>query len=159
MAEASAGNGTEIVATRRVIDLLGGKSVLRLDVRRPLDAHDLVRRGLPNKALMHLVGRLRRLSRPDTFEKSFGMSLRTFQRHKVTPARRLSPEQSACAWTLAEILAKASAVFGSEDEAEQWLLRPAMGLDGRQPIDLLATPSGVKLVEDFLIRLEHGVYT
>jgi putative toxin-antitoxin system antitoxin component (TIGR02293 family) len=59
----------------------------------------------------------------------------------------------------AEILAKATKVFGSRDEAEQWLGRPVTGLDQRRPIDLRATPAGVRLVEDFLGRLEYGVYT
>jgi putative toxin-antitoxin system antitoxin component (TIGR02293 family) len=35
---------------------------------------------------------------------------------------------------------------------------PAMGLDNRRPIDLLASPAGVKMVETFLTRLEYGVY-
>ncbi|TIY10108.1 MAG: DUF2384 domain-containing protein, partial [Mesorhizobium sp.] len=39
-----------------------------------------------------------------------------------------------------------------------WLERPAIGLDQRRPIDLLATPAGVELVEDYLERLEYGVY-
>jgi putative toxin-antitoxin system antitoxin component (TIGR02293 family) len=50
-------------------------------------------------------------------------------------------------------------VLGSQQEAEQWLERPAIGLDRRRPIDLLATPAGVELVETFLERLEYGVYT
>ena len=59
----------------------------------------------------------------------------------------------------AETLAKATAVFGSQQEAEQWLNQPALGLDQQRPIDLLAAPAGAKVVEDFLTRLEFGVYT
>jgi putative toxin-antitoxin system antitoxin component (TIGR02293 family) len=59
---------------------------------------------------------------------------------------------------LAEILAKATAVLGSQQEAERWLEQPAIGLDQRRPIDLLATPAGAKIVEDFLTRAEFGVY-
>ena len=59
---------------------------------------------------------------------------------------------------MAEILTKATAVFGTQQEAEQWLERAAIGLDQRRPIDLLATPAGAKIVEDFLDRLEFGVY-
>ena len=59
----------------------------------------------------------------------------------------------------AKILAKATAVLGSEQEVEQWLERPAIGLNQRRPIDLLATPAGAKIVEDFLTRVEFGVYT
>ena len=35
---------------------------------------------------------------------------------------------------------------------------PAVGLDQRRPLDLLVTPAGTKIVEDFLQRLEYGVY-
>ncbi len=80
------------------------------------------------------------------------MSLRTFQRFKVAP-KPLGKEQSGQAWKFAEILAKATAVLGSQEAAEQWL--NACGTDQRRPIDLLATPAGVKLVEDFLVRLEY----
>jgi len=31
-------------------------------------------------------------------------------------------------------------------------------LDQRCPIDLLTTPAGTEIVEEFLERLEHGVY-
>jgi putative toxin-antitoxin system antitoxin component (TIGR02293 family) len=70
----------------------------------------------------------------------------------------LTPEQSGRAWKFAEILAKATLLLGSQEEAERWLERPATGLDQQRPIDLLATPAGVAIVEDFLLRLEHGVY-
>lgn len=86
------------------------------------------------------------------------MSLRTFQRRKDAPDKPLSQEQSGRTWKFAEILAKATEVFGSQEEAEQWLERPAIGLDQRRPIDLLATPAGVELVEQYLTRLAYGVY-
>jgi putative toxin-antitoxin system antitoxin component (TIGR02293 family) len=47
-------------------------------------------------------------------------------------------------------------VCGSTEDAEQWLGRPASGLSQRRPINLLATPAGVK-VEKFLQRIEYGV--
>jgi putative toxin-antitoxin system antitoxin component (TIGR02293 family) len=53
----------------------------------------------------------------------------------------------------------ASKVFGSQLDAEQWMRRPAMGLGGRRPIELLETTAGAEIVEDFLGRLEDGVYT
>jgi len=86
------------------------------------------------------------------------MSLRTAQRYRGTPSKPLSQQQSGRIWKFAEILAKAIAVLGSQEEAERWLDSPAMGLKQRRPIDLLATPAGVALVEDFLDRLAYGVY-
>jgi len=61
--------------------------------------------------------------------------------------------------TFAEILARATEIFGSKAEAQAWLHRPAMALDQRKPLDLLSTPADVKALEDHLIRIEHGVYT
>ncbi|MBB4366824.1 putative toxin-antitoxin system antitoxin component (TIGR02293 family) [Bradyrhizobium sp. CIR18] len=54
----------------------------------------------------------------DSLEKAFGMSLRTFQRRKGAPDKPLSQEQSGRTWKFAEILAKATDVFGSQEEAE-----------------------------------------
>ncbi|MEA2728511.1 MAG: hypothetical protein QOF70_2986 [Acetobacteraceae bacterium] len=87
------------------------------------------------------------------------MSLRTIQRRKDASMKPLNQEQSGRTWKFAEILAKATAVLGSQDQAEEWLQQPAMGLDQRRPIDLLATQAGAEIVQEFLGRLEYGVYT
>jgi putative toxin-antitoxin system antitoxin component (TIGR02293 family) len=67
--------------------------------------------------------------------------------------------ESGRLWRFAEILSHATRVFGSQAEAEQWLGRPAIGLDQRKPIDLLRTHPGARLVAEYLTRIEHGVYT
>lgn len=149
---------TESAELQRVADLLGGTRVLKHRLRTPLDAHEMLLKGLPGQALSHLVTNIMILHQTASFETAVGMSVRTFQRRKGTPAKPLSREQSGRTWKFAEILAKATAVLGSQEEAEQWLERPAMGLNRRRPIELLATPAGVELVEDFLGRLEYGVY-
>jgi putative toxin-antitoxin system antitoxin component (TIGR02293 family) len=94
-----------------------------------------------------------------SLEKAVGISLRTYQRRKDALDKPLSPEQSGRAWKFAEILGRATELFGSQGEAEAWLERPAMALEQRKPIDLLSTPAGVGSVEDHLTRLEYGVYT
>ena len=142
---------------RKVADLLGGPRILSRRITSALDAHELLLDGLPGSALTHFVSHLLFIQ-TDSLEKAFGMSLRTFQRRKDAPDKPLSQEQSGRTWKFAEILAKATDVFGSQEEAEQWLERPAIGLDQRRPIDLLATPAGIELVEQYLIRLAYGVY-
>jgi putative toxin-antitoxin system antitoxin component (TIGR02293 family) len=141
-----------------VSTLLGGRSVLGSIVESELDAHELLHRGLPRAALSSLVDKLHVISFDEATE-ALGMSLRTLQRHKNTPAAPLDVQQSGRAWKFAEILAKATHVLGSQDEAEQWLKRPAIGLNQQRPVDLLTTPAGVKLVEDYLGRLEYDGYT
>lgn len=67
----------------------------------------------------------------------------------------MSPESSS----RERIAALAAHVLGSQDAAESWLSRPAMGLDHSRPIDLLQTEVGSQTVEDFLHRLEYCVYS
>ncbi len=143
----------------RVSNLLGGTRVLHHRVSTPLQAHDMLASGLPNAALINLVEHLTVLRTPELLETALGMSLRTFQRRQGPGARPLNPEQSARTWKFAEILARATDVFGSQEEAERWMQRPALALEQRRPIDLMTTPAGVALVEDHLQRLEYGVYT
>lgn len=151
-------SGTGGGELQKIEALLGGSRVLARRLTNALDAHELLLQGLPASALDHLVGNLVFIGKNESLEKAVGMSLRTWQRRKDTPSKPLSQEQSGRAWKFAEILSKATDVFGSQAEAEQWLERPAVGLDQRRPIDLLGTPAGVELVEDHLDRLEYGVY-
>ncbi len=145
----------------RTVELLGGRRTLHRPIRSRLEAHDLLQAGLPGHALKHLVTNVVMLCAPHhgSLEKAVGISLRTYQRRKDAPEKKLSPEQSGRAWKFAEILGRAIALFGSQAEAEAWLERPAMALEQRKPIDLLSTPAGVESVEDHLTRLEYGVYT
>jgi putative toxin-antitoxin system antitoxin component (TIGR02293 family) len=143
----------------RVTSLLGGKRVLHNSLRGPLEAHDMLASGLPNAALVNLINHLTVLRTTDLLETALGMSLRTYQRRQGTDSRPLNAEQSARTWKFAEILAKATEVFGTQEEAERWMERPAMALEQRRPIDLMTTPAGVELVETHLQRLDYGVYT
>lgn len=143
---------------QRVTDLLGGPRVLERQVATQLDAHNAIKNGLPSNALLYLVTHLQVL-KPAGVERAVGMSLRTYQRRKGAPDKPLSREQGGRTWKLAEILAQASEVFGSQEEAERWLERPAVGLDNNRPLDLLDTPAGVEMVEDYLGRMAYGVYT
>ncbi|WP_309606557.1 antitoxin Xre/MbcA/ParS toxin-binding domain-containing protein [Phenylobacterium sp.] len=141
------------------VELLGGWRVLHRVLLGPLDAHELISDGLPAEALSFLIENLSVLRDDASIEKATGMSVRTYQRRKEASAKPLNAEQSGRTWKFAEILARATAILGSQQDAEHWFEQPAIGLDQRRPIDLLTTPAGVRLVEDFLQRVEYGVYT
>jgi putative toxin-antitoxin system antitoxin component (TIGR02293 family) len=143
---------------QKTSELLGGRKILGSAVESELDAHELLHHGLPRAALNSLVDKLHVIS-VDEASEALGVSVRTLQRHKHGPVARLDVPQSGRAWRFAEILAKATRVLGSQEEAEQWLKHPAIGLDRQRPVDLLTTPAGTKLVETYLGRLEYGVYT
>jgi putative toxin-antitoxin system antitoxin component (TIGR02293 family) len=155
--ENSSSDGTS-GGLQKVTALLGGARILSRRLTSALDAHELLLQGLPASAVDHLVGSLIIIGKNESLEKAVGMSVRTWQRRKDAPLKPLTQEQSGRAWKFAEILARATDVLGTQEEAEQWLERPAIGLDQRRPLDLLGTPAGVELVEDHLQRLEYGVY-
>lgn len=152
------GRASEDWVTVDVARLFGGVRIFGRSPKGPLAAHELIERGLPTSALISLLAKLHSMQR-NPLLRALGMSERTVQRHKKGTQRPLSPDQSGRAWKFAEILAKATEVFGSQERAEKWLEQPATGLERRRPIDLLTTPAGTEIVETFLGRLEHGVYT
>lgn len=146
--------------TARAFHLLGGRRIMKRVVHDQLDAHDMIVEGLPAKSLLHLVDGVRVLSTGDVLNKAIGISIRTLQRRKSDAQDTLlSPEQSSRAWRFAEILAQATDILGSQDEAEAWLVEPAIGLNNRRPVDLLASAAGAEAVGTYLMRLEYGVYT
>ena len=142
----------------RATELLGGKKVFQHSLDDALDVHEMLLQGLPLAALTHLIDNLSVIHKTAVLEKVVGMSLRTFQRHKDSASKPLNQAQSGRVWKFAMILAKATAIFGSQADAENWMEQPASGLNQRRPIDLLATVVGVEIVEEFLDRLEYGVH-
>jgi putative toxin-antitoxin system antitoxin component (TIGR02293 family) len=149
----------EDVGLDQIVELLGGRGTLKWRVRSQLDAHDLLEHGIPARAFHFFISSTHLFRADKTMEKTFGMSVRTYQRNKKTPNKALSPEQSGKTWKVAELMARVIAILGSEKEAENWFERPAMALEQRRPVDMLSTPAGIELVEDHLTRLEYGVYT
>ena len=143
----------------RTYGLLGGERTIRRPVHNALDAHDVLVKGLPSASLLHLVRSVDFLGQGDALVKAIGVSLRTLQRRKADGgARPLSPEQSNRTWRFAEIFGHAIAVMGSHAAAESWMSRPAIGLENRRPVDLLASAAGAEAVEDYLTRMEYGVH-
>lgn len=59
---------------------------------------------------------------------------------------------------LARVTLRAHAALGSPALGDGWLVTPNRALSGRPPTELLNSDAGAALVEDILIRIEHGVY-
>jgi putative toxin-antitoxin system antitoxin component (TIGR02293 family) len=137
---------------------LGGKKFSPREVSGKVDVHSAIVKGVPYGAVIFLVNQVKELDEGDV-AKVLGISTRTLRRLSETPQKQMPPELASKAWLFAETLAKATQVFGGKEEAERWMSRPAMGLNHQRPIDLLQTVQGAELVDDFLTRLEYGVYS
>jgi putative toxin-antitoxin system antitoxin component (TIGR02293 family) len=158
VAEPSPAEGSWEGSRSAAASLLGGQALLRRRIRTPLDVHVVIEQGFSSKAFGHLAAQVLVLDSA-AVHKAVGMSVRTTQRRRQSPRKPLSVEQSGRAWKFAEVLAKASEVFGSQKAGEEWLAAPATALEGQKPIDLLSTPVGTDMVERLLGRIEFGVYT
>jgi len=87
-----------------------------------------------------------------------GKSIRTLQRQGTRQPALLNAQQSAVASQYAKVLEHAITVFGTQKLAEEWLGRPCKYLDGDVPLDVIDNPVGFQAVEDYLERVEYGVY-
>ncbi|KAB0495976.1 antitoxin Xre/MbcA/ParS toxin-binding domain-containing protein [Pseudomonas vancouverensis] len=95
----------------------------------------------------------------DLVQRITGKSLRTVQRlAKETEPVRLNRQQSTVAFQYAQVLEHAINVFGSQPLAEDWLKKPCKFLEGHIPLELIDNTLGFQVVEDYLSRIEHGVY-
>jgi putative toxin-antitoxin system antitoxin component (TIGR02293 family) len=124
-----------------------------------LEAHDLLKIGLPVQALDTFVTQFAGLRHPDNFHIAFGASRRDLLRRKGGAPGRLNSSDSGRLWTLATAFSHAVHVFGTAERASKWFTAPVMALNQRRPLDLSQTDPGRKAVSDLLIRLEYGVYT
>jgi putative toxin-antitoxin system antitoxin component (TIGR02293 family) len=137
-------------------DVLGGELILGRPMNKGGALAELVREGLPVKALFLLAERLD-LRQAEISEK-IGIPQRTLTR-RITQDSRLTPAESDRTVRLAQVFATARETLGDGDKAAAWLKTPNRALRGGCPIDQLDTDPGVREVEDVLGRIAYGVYS
>jgi putative toxin-antitoxin system antitoxin component (TIGR02293 family) len=69
----------------------------------------------------------------------------------------LTADQSDKLMRVVRVISKAESTFGNPEKAHRWLRRPTAPLNGHAPLQLLDTEAGARLVEDLLIRIDHGI--
>jgi putative toxin-antitoxin system antitoxin component (TIGR02293 family) len=144
------------MAAQTIPDVLGGEVILGKPMTKAGDLAEMVREGLPVKALFLLAERLD-LRQAEISEK-IGIPQRTLTR-RITQHSRLTPAESDRTVRLAQVFATASETLGSGDKAASWLKTPNRALRGGRPLDQLDTDPGVREVEDVLGRIAYGVYS
>ncbi len=125
-------------------DALGTLSPIKLIGR--------IEHGLPIRS----VDRIARLLAPDDTQFKYRLIPKaTLERRKT--ASKLSPEEGARVARLANVWNVARDVWGSDDEARDFLFRPHPMAEDRLPIDLaIQSEFGAELIVDILGRLKYG---
>jgi putative toxin-antitoxin system antitoxin component (TIGR02293 family) len=140
-----------------VLDQLGGNEVFLQLPSTLLEIHALIRRGFPIRALKCFADELAPTNRVKLLA-DLGVTQRTMKR-RLHNQGLLSPQESARIWTLAQAFSRAVAVMGDRVAAECWMTRVLAALGHESPSELMTTPVGDAMVEDYLGRLEYAVYT
>lgn len=60
---------------------------------------------------------------------------------------------------LADIITRATEVFGDKEKARHWLSKPLTILQKKSPLQYAATKAGADFVLDILGRIEYGVFS
>jgi len=144
------------MATHTLHDVLGGEGVLGRPMNKGGALAELVREGLPVKALLLLAERLD--MRQAEISEKICIPQRTLTR-RLTQHSRLTAAESDRAVRLAQVYATAVETLGDGDKAAAWLKTPNRALRGSRPLDQLDTDPGVREVEDILGRIAYGVYS
>ena len=89
------------------------------------------------------------------FKTTFKTTVKTIQTY-VTQELKLDSVLSEKLLKAFALFEKGTGVFGSPQAFHDWLNKPAFGLGGQLPYDLMDTITGIMLIEEELIRLEYG---
>jgi putative toxin-antitoxin system antitoxin component (TIGR02293 family) len=136
--------------------LLGGESVIGRSVDSEFDIIALSNEGITKASLDALISHLG-ISKKSFSENILDASVKTLERKKSTD--RLGKHPSSLIIEIAKVVEHAFAVFEDEDKVKSWLNYPNRALNNIKPIDLFYLPTGLKMVNDILGRIEEGVYS
>lgn len=124
-----------------------------------LALYRLVRDGFALAKVRAMVASSPLYSATSALDRILGYSGRRGQRQEKQGHRvLLNARQSATAYQYAQALERAIVVFGNQLLAEHWLGRPCKFLAGNVPLDIIENWWGFQSVEDYLQKIELGIY-
>jgi len=132
---------------------LGGKKVLRSDVRTMADLSRLVVAGLPFQSLLQVSSRYS-LARRARIEQAV-LPRTTMLRREQSGV--LSVAESERLERIARMTALAEHVLESREAGQEFLVTPHPLFEGQAPLDLIATDLGARRVEEVLWRIEYSL--
>jgi putative toxin-antitoxin system antitoxin component (TIGR02293 family) len=131
--------------------LMGGK-LGAPRIRSDEDLASLVEQRLPAAALKSLV----RGGVSHTEIYRLIVPRRTLA-HRMSKRQPLSREESDKAVRVARIATMAERAFHDAGKAWRWLRKPKRRFEGKTPMDMLATETGARLVEETILQFEYGL--
>jgi len=135
--------------------LLGGPYFMD---NKPVSALDFVAAGIKGISKRSVAALALTLDIPmRTMARMLNLSEKTLGRKK--PDDLLDKLPSSLSIEIAQTVARGIEVFEDRGKFNRWLQKENRALRGQKPFDLLNTPTGIKLVNQVLGRIEEGVYS
>jgi putative toxin-antitoxin system antitoxin component (TIGR02293 family) len=135
--------------------LLGGKHFMPSEPLSILDYLTASSKGIPKRSVLNLAEII------DVPMKDMAVLLnvssKTLSRKKDTDI--LDSLSSSLSIEIANTIAMGLSVFEDTSKLNRWLQKENRALQGKRPFDILNTPTGIKMVNRLLGRIEEGVYT
>ncbi|WP_341521876.1 antitoxin Xre/MbcA/ParS toxin-binding domain-containing protein [Pseudomonas sp. G.S.17] len=119
--------------------------------------YELIERGISAADVREYASAVALLRDDRILSQITGLSFRSLRRLS-SEGQNLNRDQTARVLRFAQTLDKATRVFAGPKDAEDWMSTPAVGLNWATPLRMLINPVGFELVDDFLTRMEWGVY-
>jgi putative toxin-antitoxin system antitoxin component (TIGR02293 family) len=142
---------TPLPVVESVFRKLGGRSILGADVSSEADLARAVYHGFR----LTVLGHVERAGFSKQEIEHFIIPARTL-RHRKTKKEPLTLDESDRVVRLTRIQALAEDVFGDVGNANRWL-REGLGiLDGKSPLEIARTESGLRVVEQILAKIDWG---
>jgi len=136
-------------------EMLGGKKFMASKPTSHLDFVTAGTKGIPKLSVLNLADVL------DVPMKDMAtllsLSYKTLGRKKETDS--LDTLASSLSIEIANTITKGLSVFENFDKFNRWLHKENRALKGKEPFSLLNTPTGIKVVNQVLGRIEEGIYT
>ena len=133
--------------------LLGGSAVVGRTIKNTMDMYEAAQSGLPKKALENLGKSLGFTAKK--MASVLQVTERTLQRKSTTDI--LDTHTSEKILQIADVYSKGCEIFGDPEPFSEWLQLENRALNNKQPIDLLASQYGARMVLDELGRIAYGI--
>ena len=136
-------------------EMLGRKKFMSSKPTSHLDFDTAGSKGIPRLSVVNLADVL------DVPMKDMAIllnvSYKTLGRKKETDS--LDTLASSLSIEIADTITKGLSVFEDSDKFNRWLHKENRALKGQAPFSMLNTPTGIKVVNRLLGRIEEGIYT
>jgi putative toxin-antitoxin system antitoxin component (TIGR02293 family) len=140
------------MSTAAIYNRLGGAKIIKMPIKGEFDLVRLAESGIPKSSIKKLADSL--LIEEKEMTNFLPVTSRNLQRYKDNDL--LSEIVSDRLIGLASLFEFGEVVLG-KNFFKDWLYLRNPALGGTKPVDLLKSNTGIELLKDVLLRMEHGV--